>query len=237
MNFLSIVKTHLARRKPYAPKELELPCGFFPRLISGSKILLLWEQWGFSFTISWNVFLTFTVSSFATILYPDSQKNKRESPETKANQNESFTKRTRRKTTGRRIRTGNSKQHFKNYFKTYSSTRRWKKSQQAWLLQSLKMIMSLNRHSVHSSTRSNQPHLHRLIYSVKQKQTNPQTQFTWNSILVSPTRLPTEKMHLFFSSRLWHTKRFVILNLIWLKTRLYILWLKKNQQVFFATCN
>lgn len=146
-----MVAAHLARRKPYAPKEPEPPWGFFPRLISSSEILLPWEQGGFSFTISWDVFLTFTVSSFATIHHPDSQKNKRESPGTKANQNESFTKRTRRKTAGRRICTGNPKQwHLKDYSKTFSSTRRLKKTQQAWFLQSLKMIMSLNRHPVHS---------------------------------------------------------------------------------------
>lgn len=146
-----MVAAHLARRKPYAPKEPEPPWGFFPRLISSSEILLPWEQGGFSFTISWDVFLTFTVSSSATIHHPDSQKNKRESPGTKANQNESFTKRTRRKTAGRRICTGNPKQwHLKDYSKTFSSTRRLKKTQQAWFLQSLKMIMSLNRHPVHS---------------------------------------------------------------------------------------
>lgn len=201
-----MVAAHLARRKPYAPKEPEPPWGFFPRLISSSEILLPWEQGGFSFTISWDVFLTFTVSSSATIHHPDSQKNKRESPGTKANQNESFTKRTRRKMAGRRICTGNPKQwHLKDYSKTYSSTRRRKKTQQAWFLQSLKMIMPLNRHPVHSVPST----LAHLFWGTE---TDKPSNSVLMKLILRPQykhSLPTEKMHLLFSSRLWHTKRFV----------------------------
>lgn len=206
------MKTHLARRKPYAPKEPELPCGFFPHLISGSKILLLWEQWGFSFTVSWNMFLTFTVSSFATIHYPDSQKNKRESPETKADQNESFTKRARRKTTGRRICTGNI---LRIISKPTVPLEDGKKPQQAWFLHSLKMIMSLNRHSVHSSTRQISPFTlahHQCSTLFCGTKTDEPSNSVHMKLILRPqqTQASHRKTHLLFSSRLWLTKRFVI---------------------------